>query len=42
MHRAHLVPNIFEAPASAFQVATQRIYRSPRYPSHVTIPVVKN
>ncbi len=34
------VPNIFEAPASAFQVATQRIYRSPRYPSHVTIPVV--
>ena len=35
------VPNIFEAPASAFKAATERIYRTPRYPSHVTIPVVK-
>jgi hypothetical protein len=35
------VPNIFEAPDTAFQAATERIYRSPRYPSHVTIPVVK-
>ncbi len=35
------VPNIFEAPDTAFQAATERIYRSPRYPSHVTLPVVR-
>lgn len=34
------VPNIFEAKASDFQVATQRIYRSKRYPSRVEIMVV--
>lgn len=34
------VPNIFEAKEADFRVATQRIYRSPRYPSHVSIPVV--
>jgi putative CocE/NonD family hydrolase len=34
------VPNIFEAKAGDFQAATQRIYRSARYPSHVVIPVV--
>ena len=34
------VPNIFEAKASDFRAATHRIYRSARYPSHVTIPVV--
>jgi putative CocE/NonD family hydrolase len=34
------VPNIFEATDAAFQVATHRVYRSTRYPSHVTIPVV--
>ncbi len=34
------VPNIFKATAADFKAATQRIYRSPRYPSHVTIPVV--
>jgi len=34
------VPNIFEAKASDFKAATQRIYRSTQYPSHVTIPVV--
>lgn len=34
------VPSIFEAKASDFRAATHRIYRSGRYPSHVTIPVV--
>ena len=34
------VPNIFKATAADFRTATQRIYRSARYPSHVTIPVV--
>jgi hypothetical protein len=35
------VPNIFKAVASDFRAATQRIYRSARYPSHLTIPVVR-
>jgi putative CocE/NonD family hydrolase len=35
------VPNIFEAKASDYVVATQRIYRSAKYPSHVAIPVVR-
>ena len=35
------VPNIFEARAEDFQVVTQRIYRSPGYASHVTVPVVR-
>ena len=35
------VPNIFEAKASDFRVATQRIYRSAAHPSHVTVPVLK-
>jgi hypothetical protein len=35
------VPNIFEAKAADFRSATERIYRSARYPSHVTLPVVK-
>ena len=34
------VPNIFSAKDSDFRPATHRIYRSARYPSHVTIPVV--
>jgi putative CocE/NonD family hydrolase len=34
------VPNIFEAKAADYVAATQRIYRSAQYPSHVTIPVV--
>jgi putative CocE/NonD family hydrolase len=34
------VPNIFEARPEDFQTATQRIFRSARYPSHVTVPVV--
>jgi putative CocE/NonD family hydrolase len=34
------VPNIFEAKASDFEKATQRIYRSQAYPSNVEIPVV--
>jgi len=36
------VPNIFEAEAGDFRAATHRIYRSPRYPSRVTVPVVKS
>ncbi len=35
------VPNIFEAKASDYRTATQRIYRSAEHPSHVVIPVVK-
>ena len=34
------VPNIFEAKESDFREATHHIYRSKRYPSHVSIPVV--
>jgi predicted acyl esterase len=34
------VPNIFMAKAADFAPATHRIYRSGRYPSHVSIPVV--
>ena len=33
------VPNIFKATAADYQAATQRIYRSSRYPSNVEIPV---
>jgi putative CocE/NonD family hydrolase len=36
------VPNIFRAGARDFRAATQRIYRSARYPSRVTIPVARN
>jgi predicted acyl esterase len=36
------VPNIFKAEAGDFRAATQRIYRSARYPSHVTIPVIQD
>jgi predicted acyl esterase len=34
------VPNIFAATPSDFRRATQRIYRTVRYPSHVQLPVV--
>jgi hypothetical protein len=34
------VPNIFEAKESDFRAATHRVYRSSRYPSRVTVPVV--
>jgi hypothetical protein len=34
------VPNIFEAKAGDFRVATQRIYRSAKYASHLTVPAV--
>jgi len=34
------VPNIFEAKESDFREATHHIYRSKRYPSQVSIPVV--
>jgi putative CocE/NonD family hydrolase len=33
------VPSIYEAVQSDFQTATQSIYRSARFPSHVTLPV---
>jgi uncharacterized protein len=33
------VPSIYEAVQSDFQPATQSIYRSARFPSHVTLPV---
>jgi putative CocE/NonD family hydrolase len=35
------VPSIFAAKASDFQPATQRIYRSARYPSAVILPVAR-
>jgi putative CocE/NonD family hydrolase len=38
----NFVPNIFEAEAGDFRLATQRIYRSVKYPSHLTAPVVQN
>jgi len=34
------VPNIFLARDSDYVAATQRIFRSSRYPSHVTIPIL--
>jgi uncharacterized protein len=34
------VPNIFEATDADFQTATQRIYRTPGNPSHVSVPVL--
>ena len=35
------VPNIFEAKDADFQAAEQRVYRSPRHPSHVSMQVLK-
>jgi predicted acyl esterase len=34
------VPNILRAQASDFQPATQKIYRSAKYPSHINVSVV--
>lgn len=34
------VENIFKAQSSDYQIATQRIYESARYPSRVTLPVI--
>jgi uncharacterized protein len=36
------VPNIFEAKASDYQKATQRIYRSTQYPSHIELSILPN
>ncbi len=35
------VENIFKAQPSDYQIATQRIYESARYPSRVTLPVIQ-
>jgi uncharacterized protein len=35
------VPNIFNAKAEDFKMQTHKIYRSPKYPSHVSLPVVR-
>jgi putative CocE/NonD family hydrolase len=35
------VPNIFKAQASDFKSATQRIYRSAKHPTHITVSVPK-
>jgi putative CocE/NonD family hydrolase len=35
------VPNIYEALDADYQAATQRIYRTPRFASHVTLPMKK-
>ena len=37
----HYVPNIFEAKQSDFQTATHQIYRSPLFPSHIELSVMK-
>ncbi len=34
------VPNIFQAAAADFQKATQRVFRSRQYPSHVVLPIL--
>jgi len=34
------VPNIFETKAADYQAATQRIFRSQQFSSHVTLPVM--
>ena len=34
------VPNIFKATDADYQKATQRIYRSGQYPSHIVLPVM--
>jgi predicted acyl esterase len=34
------VPNIFEAKESDFIATTQRVYRSTKYASHISLPVV--
>jgi predicted acyl esterase len=36
------VPNIFKARASDYQAQTHSVYRSPRYPSHVTVDRMMN
>jgi uncharacterized protein len=36
------VPNIFEASASDYIKATQRIYFSTQYPTHIELPVMNN
>jgi putative CocE/NonD family hydrolase len=36
------VDNIFKAKESDFQSATQHVYRSERYPSHLALPIVNN
>ena len=34
------VPNIYKATATDYQKASQRVYRSSNYPSHITLPVL--
>jgi uncharacterized protein len=34
------VPNIFQAKASDYRAATQRVYRTAKYPSHIVLPVI--
>ena len=34
------VENIFQATDADYQQATQRVYRSPQYPSHIALPVM--
>jgi len=38
-NRQKFVPNIFLAQESDFQTATQRIYRSSKYPSRVSVSI---
>ena len=35
------VPNIFQAKESDYQAATQRIFRSKRFASHIELPLLK-
>jgi putative CocE/NonD family hydrolase len=34
------VPSIYDAKASDFESATQRVYSSPKFPSHIVLPVM--
>ena len=36
------VPNIFEAKDSDYRSATQRVFRSARYPSHIEVSVAEH
>jgi predicted acyl esterase len=36
------VPNIFDATAADYQAATQKVYRSAKYPSSVEVQVIPN
>jgi hypothetical protein len=38
---AKFVPGIYQATAADFVLATQRVYCSPKLPSHIVLPVIQ-